>query len=163
MQKTVSCVTSSVLRPSKGGYEESADPRLLTFSDDPIVLRGEAGFSLSVRHYYRVKHGTGRSRWKVSTVAYYYELQTSSGDEVISFHWHPEQRSSVTSPHLHIGSGAGVKIEGFYKAHLPTPRVLLEDFLQMLIEDFDVQPERADWEIALQEGRAHFEAESSWG
>lgn len=162
MQRTVSCVTGSVLRPSKGGYEESTDPHLLTFSDDPVTLRGEGGLSLSVRHYYRVE--LARSRWKVSTSAYYYELQTRAGDEVISFHWHPEQRSSVTFPHLHIGSGAGVKIHrGFYKAHLPTPRTPLEDFLWLLLEDFDVQPERADWRKTLQQGRARFEAESAWG
>lgn len=100
----------------------------------------------------------------MSTTAYYYELQTEAGVEIISFHWHPGQRSLVTFPHLHIGSGAGVKIlQGFRTAHLPTPRTLLEDFLWILLKDFDVQPERADSRKVLQEGRAHFKAESTWG
>lgn len=100
----------------------------------------------------------------MSTTAYYYELQTEAGVEIISFHWHPGQRSLVTFPHLHIGSGAGVKIlQGFRTAHLPTARTLLEDFLWILLKDFDVQPEWADWRKVLQEGRAHFKAESTRG
>jgi hypothetical protein len=163
MQKTASCVTDSVLRVSPGGYEESVDPHLLTFPDDPVALRGEGNLSLSVRHYYQVgRHGVGRRRHKVSTVAYYYQLRTQSGDEVIAFHWHPKQRSSVTFPHLHIGRGSGVKVEGFYKTHLPTPRVLLEDFLQLLLDDFGIQPNRTDWRNVLQEGREHFKTESTW-
>jgi len=109
MQKTVSCVTNSVLRPSKEGYKESTDPHLLTFPGDPVPLRGEEDLSLSLKHYYRVRRGIVRGRSKVSTIAYYYELQTRAEEEIISFHWHPGQRSSATLPHLHIGTGAGVK------------------------------------------------------
>src|SRR5215212_9757803 len=141
MQKTVSCVTGSILRPSKNGYEVSERPHILTFPDDPVVLQGADGLAMSIRHYYCIERGEGLWRWRTKTAAYYYELQTLSGAEVFSYHWHPDGPSPATFPHLHIGNGSGVQIDGLRKAHFPTPRMALEDFLRTLIEDFGVRRE----------------------
>jgi hypothetical protein len=163
MQKTVSCVTGAVLKPSKNGYQRSEKPHVLTFPDDPIALGSEENLALSVRHDYGIVRGEGLyGRWKVKTTAYYYELQSRSGAEVLSYHWHPESRSPATFPHMHIGTGSGVEVGGLLKAHFPTPRMALEDFLRMLIEDFGVQCEREDWENVLGRSRAKFEADRTW-
>jgi hypothetical protein len=162
MQKAISCVTDAVLRPGHRGYEPSGT-RELTFRDDSIPLPGEERLSLSVRHFYRVdEQGQGRERWKVSTVAYYYELRNQHDEEIISYHWHPESRSPVIFPHMHIGKGAGVEFDALLKAYFPTPRILLEDFLRLLIEDLGV-PNQGDWKTTLAETREKFEADSTWG
>jgi hypothetical protein len=166
MQKTVSCVTKSVLRPSKNGYKWSDKPHMLTFPDDPVILKtetSEQAFALSVRHEYRIMRGEGLyGRWKVRTAGYYYELQTRSNVEVLSYHWHPESRSPLTFPHMHIGVGSGVAIAGLRKPHYETPRMALESFLLMLIKNFGVRPEREDWETVLRRGQAQYEAERTW-
>jgi hypothetical protein len=83
MQKAVSCVTRSVLKLSKNGYQVSDKPAILTFPDDPVALRGEQNLALSVRHDYRIVRGEGvYGRWKIKTVGYYYELQTESNIEI---------------------------------------------------------------------------------
>jgi hypothetical protein len=164
MQKAVSCVTDSVLRPSKNGYKVTEKPHILTFPDDPAPLKGDQDLALSVRHDYRIVRGGGGvyGRWKVRTVAYYYELQTSSNAEVLSYHWHPESRSPLIFPHMHLGAGSGVEFEGLLKPHFPTPRMALEDFLWMLIKDFGVQCRREDWEAVLGRSRAKYEADRTW-
>lgn len=167
MQKAVSCVTASILRPSKNGYKVAKEPHILTFSDDPVALRGEEDFALSVRHDYRIVRGEGlHGRWKVRTVGYYYELLNTSDvampKEVLSYHWHPESRSPLLFPHMHIGSGSGVTVEGITKPHYETPRVSLEEFLWMLVKDFGVLCRRDDWEAVLARGRAGYEAERTW-
>jgi hypothetical protein len=163
MQKSVSYVTDSVLRPSKNAYAPSAKPHILTFQDDPVALNG-GDFALSVRHDYRILRGIGglHRRWKVQTNAYYYELQTRSGYEILSYHWHPEAPSPATFPHMHIGTGSGVAINGLLKAHFPTPRIPLEDFIRTLITDFGVRCNREDWEHVLGRSRAKHEADRTW-
>ena len=163
MQKAASCVTASVLRPSKNGYEVSKEPHLLTFADDPVELAGRQDFALSVRHEYRIMRGEGLwGRWKVRTAGYYYELQDDSDDEVISYHWHPESRSPLAVPHMHIGVGSGVTVAGLREPHYETPRMALESFLLMLIKDFGVQPKRDDWGNVLRRGHAQYEQERTW-
>jgi hypothetical protein len=163
MQRAVSCVTGSVLRPSKNGYGVSDDPHLLTFADDPVELTGRQDFALSVRHEYRIVRGEGLwGRWKVRTVGYYYELQDDCNDEVISFHWHPESRSPLTFPHMHIGVGSGVTVPGLRKPHYETPRMALETFLLMLFKDFGVQHKRDDYKNVLSRGQAQYEQERTW-
>ena len=96
------------------------------------------------------------------TVAYYYTLKESDGPEIISYQWHPHQRSVVTFPHLHLGGGAMVERAELQAAHLPTGRVSLEAFIRLLIEDFEVPTLRGDWEEALARSEEEFEADRSW-
>jgi len=100
--------------------------------------------------------------WHISTVAYSYALRESGGHEIPAYHWHPRTASSVTFPHLHLGHGAQVGRPEFDRAHLPTGRVALEDFVHLLIEDFNVPPVRENWEDLLEESRVEFEADRSW-
>lgn len=164
MQKTVSCVTASVLKPSKNGYERSEEPHILTFPDDPATMGSNDNLALSVRHYYYIVRSPDvYKRWKVQTAAYYYELQIGSGQEILSYHWHPDGPSPVTFPHMHIGTASGVTVDGILKAHFPTPRTALEDLLWMLIEDFGVRHRRRDWQRILERNRAGYVADRTWG
>jgi hypothetical protein len=67
----------------------------------------------------------------------------------------------VSFPHLHLQYGAGLGRSEFERAHLPTGRVTVQDFVRLLIGDFAVPPGRDDWEAALQESRREFESDRS--
>lgn len=163
LQRSLSCVTGAVLNP-KGGYHPSEFPHPLTLGSGlPVELGGGSGLAMAVRQQYRIAERPSRHEpWKVTTVAYYYTLRESGGSEIISYQWHPNQRSAVTYPHLHLGAGAGDLRSGLTESHLPTGRVALEDFVRLLIEGFGARPLREDWEEVLEKSRAEFEKDRSW-
>jgi hypothetical protein len=78
-----------------------------------------------------------------------------SGREILAFHWHPVGTSPVTRPHLHvssrmppieIGQDHVVRVADL---HVPTGFLPFAEVVRMLIEEFDVEPRRADWETVL--------------
>lgn len=145
----------------KGGYYASPKPHPLTLARGlPVALGGGMGLAIKVSQQYRVlEKPAPRQPWQVSTVAYAYTLQEVNGPEILSYHWHPNVPNSVSFPHLHLGYGTAIQREELWGAHLPTGRVILEDFVRLLVEEFGVPPERADWEDALAQSRAEFEAD----
>lgn len=165
LQRSFSCVTRHVLA-NAGGHYPSETPHGITFAGGlPVDLGGGTDLALVVRlHQYHVKEtGEGSESWEVTTAAYYYTLKQSEGPEIISYHWHPFQRSVATFPHLHLQAGARVGRAEWKDAYLPTGRVTAEHFVQLLIEHFGIRPLRKDWQDALQESRAGFEQDATWG
>lgn len=148
----------------KGGYYASATPHPLTLMDGlPVELGSGTGFTIQVSQQYRViENPDPREPWQVRTVAYHYTLGESEGPEILSYQWHPNVPGSVSFPHLHVLHGARLGRHEFERAHLPTGRVTLEDFVRLLIDDFAVPPAREDWEQALEESRREFESDRSW-
>ena len=98
----------------------------------------------------------------MTTVAYHYTLQEAEGAEILSCQWHPGAPNSVRFPHLHIRQAAGPGREELQRAHLPTGRVALENFVRLLIVDFGVPPEKDNWEGELAKSLAEFEEDRSW-
>lgn len=92
--------------------------------------------------------GEGERAWQATTVGYQYQLHTDDDEEILAYHWHPED-SGPDHPHLHISSGAGTLRPEFHRAHLPTGELPLEDFLAFVIRDFAVRPLRADYVAVL--------------
>ena len=148
----------------KGGYYVSQRPLPLTLGRGlPVDLGGRTDLAVQVSQQYRViENPDPREPWQVRTVAYRYTLWESGGPEIFSYQWHPASRGNITFPHLHLEAGAGIGRDEFHRAHLPTGRVALEDFVRLLIVDFDVVPERDDWEEALAQSRAEFDRDRSW-
>lgn len=102
--------------------------------------------------------------WRVRTAGYQYTIETQNAEEILGYHWHPTSASDVKEPHLHLGSGARIgraELETT-KAHLPTGRVAMEDFIRLLIEVFDANPRR-DWKEVLKAGADRFRQFASWG
>lgn len=137
---------------------------------------GRARFGLSVLHAYRIIRETERGWRKVHTAAHQYALDDVDGREIFAYDWHPHIED-VPYPHLHVSHGAvrrditaGVRLPvsqnvlqaKLGRAHLPTRRIALEDVLRLLIEQFGVQPARADWDDALREARESFKADRTW-
>jgi hypothetical protein len=164
LQRAVSCVTRTVLLAG-GGYYPRTSPHVVTLGDGgPVRLSADSHLSLSVTHHYRVVEDSEphRGPWKVSSSGYLYSLEDGDGREIISYHWHPTERSRITSPHLHLGAGAKVGYSHLVTAHLPTGRIALEQILRLAITELDVQPLRADWEQILNSTQQAYEEWRTW-
>jgi hypothetical protein len=158
LQLALPCVTPSVLVVS-GGYYPRAEPHAATIGEgNPVRLTGSARISLVVKHDYRVVEDSGsHGPWKVSTSGYLYSLKDHDSHDILSYHWHPTERSIVTYPHLHLGAGANVGRPELAIAHLPTRRIALEDVLRLAIREFGVRPRRSDWAEVLDSAQAAYE------
>jgi hypothetical protein len=147
LQRAISTVVHAVFIEKPA--DRNARRLIILGRDHPVRLRGLRRFALSMLHFYELAlvEGTPRPSWDVHVVGYSYTLHDSEGSEILGFHWHPDSRSPIIEPHLHLKSAlAGVDMS---KAHVPTGIVRLPAFLRFLIRDFGVEPIRADWQQIL--------------
>lgn len=133
-------------------------------SNTPISLKCRPELLLKIGMLYeivRTEEMTERGVWRVSTRGYMYELQTSSGELVWSYHWHPT--SKVQNPHAHIGhTQLAPDAVLSYKAHHPTGRISLESVIRTCIAEYGVTPMNEDWEKILAAREGDFEAHRTW-
>lgn len=165
LQQALSCVTREVLSVGGGYYASPADNpqhrHVLMITNSPAVLGRDGRFALKlIQHYRVVEYEGARGPWQVSTVAYYYTLAmtASPAHEILGYHWHPQGRSAVTYPHLHLSQGAGAVQYHLLKAHLPTGHIAREDILRLAITHFGIIPLRHDWETMLEQTQGAFQA-----
>jgi hypothetical protein len=165
LQLAISCVTQGYINV-RGGYHPGPKPHPLTLNEGaPVQLSGSARLLLSVIQLYSIvesKVENPLGDWKVSTAAYQYSLAQENGKEILAYHWHPDARNSIRTPHLHIGPGAQAKWKPLAKAHIPTGRIALEDLLRLAIRDFGVEPLRPDWAEVLDLTQGNYEAWRTW-
>ena len=167
LQRAIGCVAN----PSVVFWAQSSDgytpglQHVLSFNDgEPVFFRGKRRIGLSSFFWHRVVRAEGeRGEWKIRTTAYYHTLEDENRQEIIAYHWHPEQPGPISFPHLHLGIGIGAELGEIYKAHIPTGRVSLEDVIWLAIRDFGVEPQRDDWQEVLSETRERFEQWRTWG
>lgn len=115
-----------------------------------VRLVGPDRIHLRFAHYYRVIEDTeARRRWRVATTGYIYSLDDANLQEIVAYHWHPDRRSPITEPHLHLGPGARVGYDRLHRAHIPTGHITIQDVLLLAINDLGVEP-LIDRETALQ-------------
>ena len=89
-------------------------------------------------------------------VGYSIQILDAEGREILAYHWHPESVSPIDYPHMHLTSrvsvidapGIGRPI-ALGDTHISTGVVALAHVARMLIEEFDVEPLRADWQAVL--------------
>jgi hypothetical protein len=164
LRQALSCVTHEVLY-IRSGTDPSSAPYALMLNNSAVSLRRDRHFTLEViQHYRLIETEAQRGPWKVQTVAYYYTL-SETGDnlrEILGYHWHPQGRSWVTYPHLHLYGGAEVGRDDVRKAHFPTGRMALEEVLQLAIKEFGVAPLRDDWEEILNRTQGTFKQWRTW-
>lgn len=112
-------------------------------------LAGESSLYLEVALNYRiVQNVESGERWRVVTAAYFHRFLDQRFQEIIAFHWHPEQRSDVVHPHLHLGAGARIGYERLHRTHVPTGKITIQDVLLFGITELGVEP-LVDRETAL--------------
>ena len=161
LQQAVSCVCTAVLRPTS--YEPGGGPHLLCSEQMPCVLVN-TNLRFDVAQWFDIIEDPQNGPWRVTTAGYKYTIETEDAEEILGYHWHPDSRSPFKYSHLHLGRGARIgrsELEGV-KAHLPTGRVAMEDFIRLLIEVFNARPRR-DWKEVLQTTVERFWQHASWG
>ena len=161
LQQAVSCVCKAVLRPTS--YEPSDTPHLL-YSEQMPCLLARTKLCFDVSQKFRIIEDLQYGPWRITTAGYKYTIETADGEEILGYHWHPESRSQFREPHLHLGYGAKIgrrELEST-KAHLPTGRVAMEDFIRLLIEVFEANP-RNDWKDVLNRTAQKFWQYATWG
>lgn len=139
---------------------------------DPAPLRSRAGHRdllLRVAFQYTiafVPDADHDQRYWVAPMAYWYGILDGEEREILLFHWHPEGVSDVLTPHLHVpfvssvalgqmsGKGVGGRSVHLGRMHVPTGYVSLEEIVELLIEEFDVEPRRSDWLDVMTVNRA---------
>ena len=134
----------------------------------PISSRSGHRFYLSV-----VQICTAEKReagFKVHTLYYSYIFSDSAAFEhhgLVSYHWHPDE-FAVRHPHLHLRITPELgypEIERkIAKAHFPTSRVCLVDFVLMLIKYYDIEPllDGGKWSRVLKKNRKAFAKGATW-
>ncbi len=122
---------------------------------------------LALRHVCQIVEAdnTGRGRWSVETIAYWYHILDREGRELLAYHWHPRTVGPVF-PHLHISSrigtlpiGRNVPPVALGEMHLPTSHLPFAAVVRLLIGEFQIAPKRGDWDAALAAGEAAFAIE----
>jgi hypothetical protein len=106
-------------------------------------MAGPARISVHARMLLRGSHHPGESNpWQVVIVAYQYTLLDADEREILAFHLHPEGRSHVTTPHLHLGAGVGQIRADLASALVPTGTVTLAAIARLAIDAFAARPLR---------------------
>lgn len=150
LQRTISCVTPSILRVPSGYGRLGERIDLALASGEPVRLRGPERIHLRVRLRVRVAQDEPpRGLWDAQTVAYEYRLSDQDDREILAYHWHPESQSHARMPHLHLGPAAEVGRPALLAAHLPTGQIALHDVVRLAVESFGVAPVRGDWDHVL--------------
>jgi hypothetical protein len=164
LQDTLACVVKAKITLSEGGYNTAGRIHGLTLNRDQAVkLRGPKQLLLRVQMNYEIVpvEEPGRPPWRVTTHAYNYEVQNSSGEGVVSYHWHP--KGKVKGPHIHLGHTQLAKDVVLHnKLHLPTARMSLEGVVRHCIEELWVESLRDDWDPVLATRQADFETYRRW-
>lgn len=178
VQSTFSCLSNATVVPS--GITPGRDQALTLYvpgASQPnhvaLTTHGGVGeISFRFAHAYTVTREPGDTKqepYKVSTRHYQYRILDIAGREIVIYDWHPSGSSSFTTPHVHVpGAGAitlaqrpgnprlGVKTH-LGDMHLPTAHIVLEDVVELLIRDFQVDPQRSNWESVLRDNREAIE------
>jgi len=125
----------------RGGYHVALTPHAFALGHDaPVQLRGDSRIQIVFTLYYRIiENGDQGLPWRTIITGYFFALDDADGREIIAFHWHPDQQSHFTAPHLHFGAGAQVGYEDLHKAHVPTGHITQQDVLRFAITDLGVE------------------------
>ena len=139
--------------------------KILTYEPPAKLQRqnGDRPLYLSITQTYLIIQTA--DGYKATTSDYIYALQSKHNDDFIplfEFHWHPASTPRLKWPHMHINGNTYDGDVG--RVHFPTARVCIEDFIRILIRDFDVKPRlpHAEWREILTRNKAAFVAQSSW-
>lgn len=173
LQTVTSTVTNANLIVSPKSYQTNI-LYSITFSPtgEPVRLRASSGawsdLLLGLTHQFRIvdevntDHGP---EWRVTTAAYEYYVYDSQCGELLGFHWQPGSTyRGPDRPHLHVSAQlpirtdahGGARNQPLHRLHIPTRQVTLESVVRMLIDDFGVQPVRADWDRRLTDSEQVF-------
>lgn len=158
IQKSISCFSRALLQATVRDESQTGLRGTLVFGDGaPVRLKSSMRLSVKIVQSFRTIASEGnRGAFRVRTLSYFYSVDDAQGREIFAYHYHPGGPSHVRVPHMHLGPGALCGCAALHRAHLPTGRICVEDFLSVLQECFSVEPIRNDWEEILRGARERF-------
>jgi hypothetical protein len=157
-----SCVTAQRLRASRS-LPDPDQLRSVRF-DEPSSLRapsgGPGGLFLDAFLLFAIVP-IGR-RWQAAVRMYQYRLLDQQHAELLVYHWQPgAEFSGPDHPHIHVSATLNARTDALTtraidldRRHVVTGQVSLAAVVRMLIEEFDVAPQRHDWRETLDRAEA---------
>ena len=155
LKETLSCITSQYIN----AHHQSSNLYKLYYEPYAVVnTGGTKKYAISITQIFRVVPVPNvKDLFKAKTQEYSYRLLEGANAEaeIVAYHWHPLE-PGVDYPHLHLKQAG--------KIHFPTSRVCLEDFIFMLLRDYDVKSKfpRAKWKEILIRNKRAFEKMATW-
>lgn len=162
MQTALHCLTPAKLRYRRSELNTNG---FLDFEQAPIRLRRRIQATkrcldpvyFLIAYRYRLIRDSDDAvpgKYQILPIGYEYMIGNHQQREILVFHWHPGQRSHEHDPHVHIGSAiidAGSSDIGktFSRFHIPTGHISITQVVRLLLTDFNVVPNRQDWEAVL--------------
>lgn len=164
LRETLNCVTDQELL----AFQESDKIHKLTFKTPAVLASGHGtDYYLSVSQAFTIVATTDR-QFKAHSREYSYifsDSDTVSHHGIVSYHWHPHI-SDLRDPHLHLyvrRHAESSRTENIIpRAHFPTSRVCLEDFVWLLIKYYDINPLQEKWKSILKKNKAAFAKGATW-
>jgi hypothetical protein len=163
LQDALSCLAQAKVTVSAGGVNVAGRVHALTVNNDQSIRLKAKPLLLRVRMQYEIIQDDrpDYGPWRVTTRGYSHEVQLTSGEAVVSWHWHPD--STVQEPHIHNGStqlAADAVLSR--RHHIPTDRVSLESVVRFCLDDLGVEPLRDNWDEVLTLRESMFKLHRSW-
>jgi hypothetical protein len=172
-----SCVTTQRLTTLTTYYIPNEN-LTIRFPGPPVALRapsgGPRGLLFDVSHVIVVDEAPElvpiRRRWRVATRMYQYRLLDHDERELLVYHSQPgNEYLGPDHPHVHVAAALTARVNaletesiGLAGRHLATGRISLEAVIRMLIEEFGVAPQRADWRDTLARTEGVFRDETTY-
>jgi len=155
IKETLSCISDHFV----SAYQQS--PKLYKVYYEPyakVPAKNGDNYLLSVTQIFRaIPHPEQRGQFKATTQEYSYRLLggPKENTEILAYHWHPHD-PGVKFPHLHLKDSPRI--------HFPTSRVCLEDFVLLLIRDYQLKTRLKDeeWKEILTRNKKAFEKMATW-
>jgi len=163
LQRALSCLTDQRI-DHQGGYNLGTDYVLTLKRGDAVRLRDRDNrrqYDLRITQNYRIIEAEGdRGPYKTTTTAYMYTIGDAGGHEIFGYHWHPN--TGIRFPHLHLEHGANIGLQILHRAHFPTGRMSIEDFLEFVIDTFKLDTRRPRWRATLKQSHEAFKKWQTW-
>jgi len=119
--------------------------------------------SLRISQQYSIVEAAGDAGpYKVQTRAYMYSVESEDAQEIFGYHWHPAGGNPIRWPHMHLEQGAQFAHPDLHRAHFPTGRVSIEEFVRLVVDTFRLRTRRTDWRSTLNRTQALFRKWQTW-
>lgn len=156
-KESLSCISGEYVHPV-----QISDNRFsLTYEPSATLLCRAGNRTLDISQIFRIGPDSRKGGFKAITLQYDYTLNAEvdgTWRELVSYHWHPDE-TAVRDPHLHVGCDC------FSHVHFPTRRISVENFIGMLFDYYEIDPElpEGEWRRILEKNHRAFLQGASWG
>jgi hypothetical protein len=151
LQQAIHCVTPAKFDFPRE-YPIDTPLKLMLGDIEPVRRSGDYPLLFSITIRFRVVAESPLAH-RAAMTDYAYVIRHGNGRELLVYHWHPESRSDITFPHLHMKAGTDLRREQFAKAHIPTGWIALQDVVWLAITQFGARPAKKGWPTILRRTR----------